>query len=157
MTTTNAQRDKTWDVTVLEHLTSHVQAEQTIMDDYARAVRTVQEPDVQYLLDLIVDDEVRHHRMMEEMVHALKGMMHWQHVSPAVPGRTHGALSPEVRQLVERFLKVERTDRRELEDLRHKLRPVADTTLWTLLIDLMALDTEKHIRILESLAARGSD
>ena len=32
--------------------------------------------------------------------------------------------------------------------LRRSLRPYADTTMWSLLVDLMIADTEKHQRML---------
>lgn len=146
--------EKSWDATLLEQLSAHVQAEREVLAGYAVAAETVEEADVRYLINLIVEDEMRHHRVLEEMVHALEGAMRWEHVDPAVPERTHRPLSPEVRRLTERFLEIERADKRELRDLRRELSPVADTTLWPLLVDLMSLDTDKHLRILEHLAGR---
>lgn len=146
--------EKSWDAALLEQLSAHVQAEREVLAGYAVAAETAEEPDVRYLINLIVEDEMRHHRVLEEMVHALESAMRWERVDPAVPERTHRPLSPEVRQLTERFLEIERTDKRELRDLRRQLGPVADTTLWPLLVDLMLLDTDKHLRILEHLAER---
>ena len=40
-------------------------------------------------------------------------------------------------------------DPRELKKLQKELRDVKDTTLWSLLVDLMQRDTEKHIAILD--------
>ena len=42
----------------------------------------------------------------------------------------------------------EARDARELKRLQRELRDVKDTTLWSLLVDLMQRDTQKHIAIL---------
>jgi hypothetical protein len=39
-----------------------------------------------------------------------------------------------------------------LKHLRKRLRSFKNASLWTLLADLILLDTEKHIRILELVA-----
>lgn len=146
----------TWEGDVLAELSSHVEAEREVLAEYARAAETVEEPDVRYLIRLILDDEVRHHRLLEEIARSLHSAADWQEHTPRVPDRGSQPLSEDVRRLTARFLAVEREDRRSLRALRHRLRPVQDTTLWPLLVDLMALDTEKHLRILKALAARGS-
>lgn len=151
--TTTASRT-TWDAEVLDALNSHVLNEKDLLADYAGAAQGAMDPDVRYLLDLILEDETRHHRIFLEMANALRGAQGWQRVEPSVPDRSHRALAPDVRQLTGRLLAAERADRRELRALRRRLRPVADTTLWSLLVDLMALDTEKHLRILKTIAAR---
>lgn len=153
MTTVTA-RPTTWDAEVLDALTAHLRAEKELLADYARAAERATEPDVRYLLRLILDDEARHHRVFQEMANALRNARDWRRQEPRVPDRGQGGISAELRGLTERLLAAERTDRRELRALRRRLRPVADTTLWALLVDLMALDTEKHVRILESIAAR---
>ena len=55
-----------------------------------------------------------------------------------------------------RLLELERHDRRELKHLRKNLRPFTNASLWEVIVDLMLLDTEKHIRILE-LVAKNSE
>ena len=145
---------RSWDADMLGRLADHVRAESTLIDEYAEAARTVDEPDVRYLIELIVDDEARHHRNFAEIVHAVESVRSWRDVEPSVPPRGTRPLSAELRATTERFLEAEREDRRHLKDLRRRLAPVADTTLWALLVDMMLLDTEKHIRILETIAAR---
>jgi hypothetical protein len=54
----------------------------------------------------------------------------------------------------ERFLDAEREDRAHLRDLHKTLGAARDETLWQLITDLMALDTEKHVKILEYLRDR---
>lgn len=152
---TNATaRSTTWDTGVLDALTAHVTAEKELLSDYARAAERAADPDVRYLLRLILEDEERHHRVFQEMANALRNARDWRREEPSVPDRGRGGVSAELQGMTERLLAAERDDRRDLRALRRQLRPVADTTLWALLVDLMALDTEKHVRILESIAER---
>jgi bacterioferritin (cytochrome b1) len=148
--------DRTWVARVFDHLSAHVQAEDRILDEYTEAIANVDAPDVRYLMELIAEDEVRHHRVFEEMVHAIQGSMRWEHIEPKVPERGTRPVPEAIRTLIDRFLAAEREDRKHLKELRRQLAPVATTTLWPLLVQLMELDTEKHILILESLAARSA-
>ena len=63
-----------------------------------------------------------------------------------MPGKA--ALAEETQSLI----RAEKWDRLELKQLRKRLRPLRNTTLWELVVDLMLLDTEKHIRILKLVA-----
>jgi len=144
----------TWDAEILDRLHAHVESERGLLADYADAMTSIEEPDVRYLMGMIVEDEARHHRIFEELVHALEKVRTWQQVEPSVPERATRPLREDVRQITERFLAAEHEDRRQLRALRRTLAPVADTTLWALLVDLMTLDTEKHIRILEAITGR---
>jgi rubrerythrin len=146
----------TWDAEILAHLRAHVSSEGSLISEYADAIGRIEDADIRYLMDLVLKDEVRHHRMFEELVHAVEGAQSWQHVGPSVPARGTGALPDDVRHITERFLDAEYEDRRQLKTLRRELSPVEQTTLWALIVDLMALDTEKHIRILEAIASRKS-
>ena len=48
----------------------------------------------------------------------------------------------------EELLQSEKRDTSELKHLQRELHDVKDVTLWSLLVDLMQRDTEKHIALL---------
>jgi hypothetical protein len=50
------------------------------------------------------------------------------------------------------LLDAERADSRELKRLQRRLEPFGDATMWPLIVDLMLLDTQKHIEILRFIA-----
>jgi hypothetical protein len=50
-----------------------------------------------------------------------------------------------------RLLDVEKDDVGKLKELRHDVRLAPDGTLWPELIEVMSLDTEKHIQILKAI------
>jgi hypothetical protein len=64
-------------------------------------------------------------------------------VSEADPERLVAAL--------EKLLAVEKDDAKQLRDLEKRFKDFRRTTIWPLLTELMAFDTQKHIRILEFL------
>jgi hypothetical protein len=53
----------------------------------------------------------------------------------------------------ERLLEFERNDSTELEAMAKRLHGLKDQTLWELVLEVMRMDTEKHIRILEFINA----
>jgi hypothetical protein len=59
-----------------------------------------------------------------------------------------GTRSPAVRDLTDQLIDRERADLKELKELQKDIRDLRDTTLWSLLVDLMQRDTDKHIAIL---------
>lgn len=139
---------QTWDEEVSARLNAHIESERDVLAEYAAAVEKIDAPDVRYLIQLILDDERRHHRTLREIARAVRAAQEWHHRKPQIPDMNREALPEAMRTLTTRLLAVEREDERELKALRRQLQPVADTTLWALLVDLMALDTEKHERIL---------
>ena len=68
---------------------------------------------------------------------------------------------PEHREVLleqtRRFLEIERRDEVDLRSLAHELRHLREETMWPLLVELMRLDTEKHVRVLEYLERRLRD
>src|ERR1035437_24348 len=106
------------------HLADHVFSEADLIASYRELAEAPATPDAaRYLLRLVVEDEERHHRVMHE-------------------------IAPALEEATKRFLAAERTDRKELRALRKELEPYRDTTLWSLLIELMEHDTAKHILLL---------
>src|SRR5439155_20205917 len=105
---------------------------------------------VRYLVGLILEDEARHHRLFRELVNRLKSDIDWKEYGPQVPYL--GAARGDREQLVDatqRFLDFEHEDEKSLQRLQKELRPYRDTTLFSLLVQLMQLDTKKHIAILK--------
>jgi len=136
-------------------LAKHGSEEGKILADYERVAATASDPAVRYLVDLIMDDERRHHRILVELATA----MAWNTLgSERSPIPTLGWRPDEEVAAATRTLReYEEQDRHELQTLKRELRPFEETTLWALMVELMILDTEKHTAILKFLEryARG--
>jgi hypothetical protein len=137
-----------WEERLYDHLTDHVEAESAMLGEYeALADRCTGY--VSYLLRVIGDDEARHHRFFEQLAASIGDLATLQPSADAVPMVEPEADPAAVLQAVEKLLDVEHNDEHALRELRKELDDVEDTTLWALLVDVMRLDTQKHIRILE--------
>ena len=137
-----------YDEQLLEHFNEHVQGELGLLEAYME-LRDRGPEHLRYLVDLILNDEARHHQTFLELVNRMRSDIDYRDYEPRVPFLQK---DPDVKGLVEatdRFLAFERDDRRSLRQLEKELRPVQNTTLFSLLVKLMELDTEKHIAILE--------
>ncbi|MGA2836776.1 MAG: hypothetical protein ABSF84_09290 [Acidimicrobiales bacterium] len=137
-----------WEHDLWVHLTEHVRLERGLLDEYAAVARGTRSKALNYLVELLIDDEIRHHRMFEDLADSLTN---WDvgEDGPAIPRIDFDAAdSSAVTGLVRDLLDRERQDARQLKKLRRQLREVKDTTLWDLLVDLMERDTQKHIALL---------
>ncbi len=133
---------------VVEALNRHGREEAELLERYQRFIEEAESPPAQYLVQLILDDEQRHHRVLEELANtiawaSMKGEP--DEVIPVFPrDGDDRALRAETRVLLEHEMR----DRAQLRRLRRRLRSYGDVPPWSLLVDLMRSDTKKHIDIL---------
>lgn len=138
-----------WERDLVDLLARHGEEEGALLAAYERLVGDGMPPAVRYLSELILADERRHHRVLVEMANAVA--WEWSRLSPqpAVPELPPAkAVDGELVATLDDLLRLERRDQADLRKLRKEIRPMADTTLWGLLVDLQLLDTDKHLRIL---------
>lgn len=134
---------------LVELLARHGSDEGRLLDEYDRLGGRTSDPAARYLIDVIMQDERRHHRMLVEMATA----MAWGTlggVETSVPPLSWH-MDEELLAASRRLREQEDLDRHELQTLRKRLRPFEETTLWALIVDLMILDTQKHATILRFL------
>jgi bacterioferritin (cytochrome b1) len=144
-----------WEQEVFDHLSEHSATEAGIIDEYRALASDTASPAVAYLMNVILEDESRHHRVLGELAQSVRAFAELSSEPGAVPFLSMPRADHDrVLEATERFLEVEREDMRELEALAKTLKPVRDTTLWYLLVKLMEEDTEKHIRILKFIRDR---
>jgi len=131
------------------HLTEHVRNERQVLERYVAAADATYSHALTYLVKLLIDDERRHHMMFNELASSLKHDAEFHSGEPTIPhmdfDRVDGAA---VRELTDELMEREQQDKKELKKLQKELRDLKDTTLWSLLVDLMQRDTEKHIAML---------
>jgi hypothetical protein len=139
-----------WEDELYGHLTSHEEKEGALLVEYRDAAATSQSPAFRYLSALILEDEIRHHRVFQELASALKTDAELRPEEPAVPRLDRwGPDVAHVLELTYDFLERERADAKELHRLAAHLKDVKNHTLWQLLVKLMEMDTAKHIEILK--------
>ena len=145
-----------WDETLLAHFQEHVEGEWELLEAYAK-FRDEGPEYVRYLVNLILADEARHHQTFRELVNRVRSDIDWREYGPKVPYvATDRDKAAALVEATDRFLGFEREDERSLRRLHKELRPVRDTTLFSLLVELMELDTKKHIAILEFIRRKAT-
>jgi hypothetical protein len=145
------EQSNEWWVAVTHAFSAHVREERAILEEYEKLASTTADAGTRFLIQLIVADERRHHELFERL-----GSDAFYGVHELVPDPPDPPADevPDLLSATRRFIEVEREDAEHLSALRRQLRPVRDETLWRLLVELMQLDTEKHLRILSYLEDR---
>jgi hypothetical protein len=145
--------DRVSPVRLLETLRTHAECEAEVLESYRRLVDDCPDEGVKYLGRLIIEDEERHHHVLNEMCNRIDSwIIQGISIDPSTPD-----LSPRVdRVLLEetrRLIALERRDARELRALKRQLRNTPETSLLPLLVKLMLHDTATHIEILQFIHA----
>ncbi len=148
-TTTPPVGASVWERELWTHLTSHIAAERDLLEEYSAVAEQTGSKALSYLVQLLIEDEIRHHRMFKQLADSLKTQAETVRGEPAIPNLDVGrANRDEVLDITGRLIDLEKSDAEELKRLQRTLREVKDTTLWGLVVDLMQRDTEKHLAIL---------
>jgi rubrerythrin len=146
-----------WDQNLLAHFQEHVEGESELLAAYAK-FRDEGPEYVRYLVELILADEARHHQTFQELVNRLRSDIDWRDYGPQVPyvesAREQAA---SLTAATDQLMTFELDDAKALQRLQKELRPVRDTTLFSLLVTLMELDTKKHVAILEFIRRKARE
>jgi hypothetical protein len=146
----------TWEQQLYDHVSQHAYSEATILDAYATLVedQTISSA-FRYLAGLILADERRHHDMFRDLAETIRHASQLDvDGAPIPPIAGLRADRDRVLELTERLIDVEEQDAAELKVLTKELKDVRNTTMWTLVVDLMRDDTEKHLKILRFIRDR---
>jgi len=139
-----------WEAALYEHLTSHESIEGEMLVEYRDVAAASPSKAFRYLSGLIIEDEIRHHRIFRDLADALKNDVELDPADPVIPKMGDwGHDAAAVLALTEHLLARERDDATELGHLAAELKSLKHESLWPLLVRLMEMDTAKHIEILE--------
>jgi rubrerythrin len=144
-----------WSQQLINYLTAHMDSERDVLRSYAELADKAEQGHVRYLVELILADEVRHHQLFGEMINALRAEMDQRDISPRLPDFRPGQASPELLAETHRLLLLEKRDARDLARLKKELDKVDDTRWWAELVEVMKLDTKKHVRLLQLIEEGG--
>ncbi len=150
---------KEWEDDVYEHVSSHGRVEGEILDEYAQLANDEDmSPAFRYLARMILDDEVRHHRIFDDLAATMGAIRDHSSEDTPIPSLA-GFHADRFRlaRVTEDLLRVEREDLRELKEFSRQLKELRNINLWSFLIELMIDDTKKHIKILEYIRDRAED
>ena len=137
------------------HLTKHIETERGLLEEYSDIAAGTESKAFRYLVNLLIEDEIRHHRIFADLAESVETIALMKAKEPAVPFIDFvPADRNAVLEATERLLEHEIEDARDLKRLRRELRNTKDESLKGLLVELMQRDTEKHIAILRFVRMR---
>jgi hypothetical protein len=141
--------DREFEIAVLHLLETHGEAEGALLEAYSKvAERSSGKGATEFLVQLILDDEYRHHQVFGEMANALRSFLWEVPVEPSLPSMSVRS-DPDLLAETKRLLAFEKHDAKELRKLRKTLKRSPSSSLHPLMVELMLHDTAKHIAILE--------
>jgi hypothetical protein len=139
---------------VVRALEAHVAAEAQDVSDCERVADSTNDPVVKLLLGMIVDDEKRHHSLLQMMINRLHEEVEF--VASPSPLPTPGETTDFDPTMVAAVRSLIRDEHEGARHLRHLARQDAGlyAGLYALLLESVARDSEKHATILRYLLQR---
>jgi hypothetical protein len=143
---------------LLSVLNAHVDGESEHIEAYRRLSHTIEDPIVKLLMDLIVEDEQRHHELMLRMAARLRDDLETTHSAYALPyaPSPHNGRLRAFAAIVEEHARDERHGVRELRRLADDAGLIYDG-LFRLILETMADDSAKHERVMRFVLQRIAD
>ena len=135
---------------LLDAVERHAVAEQEALDQYEYLATSSADPVIALVMRLILEDEERHHGLLKRIEATLRDAIEWTHSPNALPrtGTPQQPVAHELLQTAGALIEEERTGAHYLRDLARREKDI-DAGLHSLLIEMMAMDSEKHARLLQ--------
>jgi rubrerythrin len=134
---------------ILEWFEGHMASEKSMISEYQTVASKTRNETIRFLINLITEEEEKHHRLLQVMIQTLRESLTWQSHSQAI--HFHGDLGvdkEEVRKATEKFLTQEREGIQKCKALRKETKKLY-YGLFEILFDVMIKDSEKHEHLLK--------
>ena len=147
---------------LLNAVERHASAERDALDQYEYIGTASGDPVIALVMRLILEDEERHHGLLKRIEASLRDALNWTHSPNALPASAppQRSVAGELAAAALLLIEEEHTGAHYLRGVAH-LEKGIDSGLHSLLLEMMAMDSEKHARLLQfvhdRLAARASD
>jgi hypothetical protein len=135
------------DQRLFDAIGAHEHDEQEIIDAYAAFAERTSSQTVRYLINLIVEDERRHHRVLMELANTIRAEVTFEERGSRMPYLDVHRGDIELLEATKRFLDIERHDREELRALSRQVNRNG-APLEGFMLKLVLEDSDRHIRIL---------
>lgn len=140
---------------LLDAVERHANAEHDALEQYESIATASHDPVVALVMRLILEDEERHHGLLKRMEATLSDALNWTHSVNALPQTTapEQPVSSDLAAATRALIDEERTGARHMRTLAHEQKGI-DAGLHSLLLEMMAMDSEKHAKLLQFVEHR---
>jgi hypothetical protein len=151
------ERDPSGDATMrlLTAIDRHAASEAEALGHYEQLAQDSGDPVIALVMRLILDDEERHHGLLKRIATTLRDAFNWTHSPGALP-HAYPAVTIADKDLVTvagELIEEERTGAQALRRLAQRER-ANDGGLDAVLLEMMAMDSDKHARLLRFVQRR---
>lgn len=150
-----------WAQRLTHYLQDHMDTERDALRTYAHLAEETKSDRIRFVINMILDDEMQHHRMFQDMINWLRAEHSQREDIDTRIGRgsvtTLGPERPKLLELTDKLLEMDQRDERELKELDKMVGEVADTAWWTALVESIRLDTRKRAMLLGTVKELASE
>jgi hypothetical protein len=141
-----------WLLNAVEH---HASAEADALVQYEQLAESSGDPVVALVMRLILDDEVRHHGLLKRIEASLRDALYWSHSPTSLPTSPtpQQPLHADLAEVARGLIAEEHTGARKMRELAEQEKGIG-SGLHSLLLEMMAMDSEKHARLLQFVRNR---
>ena len=142
---------------LIRALEAHASAEAHDLSTCRELAERTSDPVLQMLMHLLVDDEQRHHLLLESMVRRLQEEVDFVPSPTALPLAEQDSFAdPELASTLRALIRDEHEGARHLRHIARQ-EPHVYEGLYPLLLETIARDSEKHATILRYLLVRSEN
>jgi hypothetical protein len=140
---------------LLNAVERHASAEADALVQYEQLAVSSGDPVVALVMRLILDDEERHHGLLKRIEASLGDALYWSHSPAALPTSPvpQAPLPADLAAVARELIAEERTGARKMRELADAEKGISGG-LHSLLLEMMAMDSEKHARLLQYVQHR---
>lgn len=156
--TSNLSGANPWEQRLHDSVVRHVESEHEVLEAYEALIKETDSPAFAYLARLVLDDERRHHQLLNDLAETIRISAEMSDEPKPIPDLAlFKADRDRILAETERFLAIEQQDNSELKALAEDLQHVRKHTLWQLVLRLIQRDNEKHREILRFIRDRAAE
>jgi rubrerythrin len=140
---------------LLQTIERHAAAESEALGQYEYLARASEDAVIALIMRLILDDEVRHHALLERMATSLRDALYWTHSPDALPkSSTQNCVeATELQALAQGLIEEEKAGAETLRRIATREKRL-DSGFDSVLLEMMAIDSEKHAHLLRFVERR---
>ena len=142
-------------IRLLDAVEHHASLEEEALGQYEHLAQASGDPVIALVMRLILDDEERHHTLLKLIASTLRDALNWNYAKDALPRTTAtaGGTDEDLTSLARALIDEEKTGAQALRRLAQREKGLG-SGLDSLLLEMMAMDSEKHAHLLQFVKGR---